>query len=209
VAQSVGVDAGHPALLHYAPKGSALDRIPAAAYEVLETRGQYQVAAGGSDNLLAILLQRLERHHGQPGLAHDFTVAFNNFLQTVDADSATPGVQPYTSPTGQPILTLADTLFFGPTATWPREAANQPYIEFWHRLDAELALRALPDLGPAGLDDRAWQALFSSGPLAENPALSIEIDTRARLTVQRQAVDQTAAPRPASQLADIGAIERP
>jgi hypothetical protein len=117
--------------------------------------------------------------------------------------------KPYANPAGQPILTLADTLFFGPAATWPREAANQPIIEFWHRLDAELALRAPAGLGPAGLDDRAWQALFSTGPLAENPALSIEIDTRPRLSAQRQAVDQTGAARPASRLADIGAIERP
>lgn len=209
VAQSAGVDAGEPALLHYAPKGSALDRIPAAADELSETRGQYQLAAGGSDNLLVILLQRLERHFALPGLAREVTSAFEAWLQTVDADSAMPGVQPHTSPGGQTILTLADARFFGPAATWPREAANQPYIEFWHRLDAELALRAPPGLGPAGLDDGAWQALFSSGPLAENPALRIEIDTRPRLSVQRQTVDQTGAPRPASRLADIGAIERP
>lgn len=209
LALSVGVDAGQPALLHYAPQGSALDRIPAAAYDLSETRGQYQVAAGGADNLLAVLLQRLERHFALPGLALDFTKAFEAFLQSVDADSGTPGVQPYTNPSGTAILTLGDTLFFGPAATWPREAANQPYIEFWHRLDAELAARSPPGLGPAGLDDRAWQALFGSGPLAENPALTIEIDTRARLPVQRQTVDQLGAPRPLSRLADIGAIERP
>ncbi len=209
VAVSAGVDAGSPALLHYTPQGSALDRIPAAAYAVAETWGQYRVASGGSDSFLAILLSRMEDRLGLAGLAQAFTADFEAYLQAVDTDAATPGLQPYLSPAGQPILTLADTLFFGPAQTWPREQANQPYIAFWHRLDAELAARAPPSLGREGLDDQVWQTLFTSGVLAENPAIDIAIDTRTRLTVQREAVDQRGRPRPAAGLADIGAVERP
>lgn len=209
VAVSAGVDAGSPALLHYLPQGSALDQIPAAAYEVAETWGQYRVATGGGDNFLAILLARLEGRYGLAGLAQDFTADFETFLRTVDADVSTPGTQPYPSPSGQPILTLADTLFFGPAQTWPREQANQPWIEFWHRLDAELALRAPAAFALQGLGDSAWQTLFTSGALAENPDIAVAFDTRPRLTVQRQAVDQRGAPRSAAGAADIGAIERP
>ncbi len=209
VAVSVGVDAGNPALLHYAPQGSALDQIPVAGYEVAETWGQYRVAAGGTDNLLAILLARLESRYALAGLAQAFTADFEAALRAVDTDSATAGAQPYTSPAGQPILTLADTLFFGPAQTWPREQSNQPYIEFWHRLDAELAARAPASFAPQGLGDGAWQALFASGTLAENPAIEIAIDTRTRLSVQREAVDQRGTPRRAGGNAEIGAIERP
>jgi hypothetical protein len=206
---SVGVGAGGPTVLHYAPRGSALDQIPARAYEVAETRGQYRVAQGGSDNFLAIVLARLEARHGLVGFASEFTQAFETFLRGVDVDAATPGLQPYTSPAGNPILTLVDTQFFGPARTWPREQSNQPHVEFWHRLDADLAARTLPGMGPEGLGDQAWRELFSSGALAENPAITIAIDTRARLTVRRESNDQLGTPRPDDGLADIGAIDRP
>jgi len=209
VALSAGVDAGSPALLHYTPQGSALGQIPAAAYEVAETWGQYRVAAGGTDNFLAVLLARLENRYALAGLAQAFTADFEAFLQAVDTDATTPGLQPYLSPAGQPILSLADTLFFGPAATWPREQANQPLIEFWHRLDTELATRAPGTFALQGLGDSAWQTLFSTGALAENAGLVVEIDTRARLTVQREGMDQRGQARSATGAADIGAIERP
>ena len=69
--------------------------------------------------------------------------------------AATPGAQPYTSPAGVPILTLAATRFFGPAETWPQELENYPYIEFWHRLDAALAAAAIPGMGPELLGDVA------------------------------------------------------
>jgi hypothetical protein len=206
---SAGVGAGSLAVLHYAPQGSALDQIPARAYDVAETRGQYRVAEGGSDNFRAIVLSRLESRYGLSGFAGEFTQAFEAFLRSVDSDAATPGVQPYTSPAGNPILTLSDTQFFGPARTWPREQSNQPHIEFWHRLDADLAARALPGMGPEGLGDLAWRELFSSGALAENAAITISIDTKARLTVRREDTDQLGTSRPDDRLADIGAIEQP
>ncbi|MDP2007572.1 MAG: hypothetical protein Q8K45_18015 [Rubrivivax sp.] len=206
---SAGVDAGSAAVLHYTPQGSALDRIAAPAYEVSETWAQYRVAAGGTDNFLAIVLDRLEARHGLTGLAQRFSAGFEAFLQAVDSDAATAGLQPYLSPTGQPILQIADTQFFGPAQTWPREQANQPYIEFWHRLDAELALTAPSALAVTGLDDVAWRSLFAPGTLAENPAIEVAIETRPRWTVSRESVDQRGLPRDPARAADIGAIERP
>lgn len=204
---SVGVGAGQPAVRYYLPIGNALDQVPAAPYAVSETWAQYRVASGGTDNFLAIVLARLESRHALTGFASSFTSGFESWLQTVDADSATAGVQPYTTPQGVPIVSLANTHFFGPAATWPRNGSNQPLIEFWHRLDDALAAQPSAALGQPGLNDAAWRALFASGTLVENPAITVSVDTRARLTVERGAADQLGTARPAG-LGDIGAIER-
>ena len=205
---SVGVGAGQPALRYYSPVGSALGQVPAATYSVLETWAQYRVAPGGTDNFLSIMLSRLESRHALTGFAASFSADFEAWLQSVDTDAATAGVQPYTTPQGTPILTLANTHFFGPAATWPREASNQPYVEFWHRLDDALAAQPAAALGQPGLNDAAWRALFTSGALTENAAITVAVDTRARLTVQRGAADQLGTPRPAGAPGDIGAVER-
>lgn len=205
---SAGVDVGQPAVLHYQPQGDALGRVPAAAYELAETLADYRVAAGGSDDFLAIVLSRLEGRYGLAGFADDFTAAFESFLEAVDLDPAAPGLQPYRDPSGAAILTLADTRFFGPAQTWPRELENHPYIHFWHRLDLALDAADLPGMGPELLGDAAWRDLFASGTLAENPQISMRVDTRARLSVQRLTTDQLGRTRPAGSLADIGAIER-
>jgi hypothetical protein len=118
-------------------------------------------------------------------------------------------VQPYRTPSGNPILSLAATQFFGPGETWPQQLENHPYIEFWHRLDAALAAAAIPGMGPALLGDEAWQTLFASGALAENPGIRMTVSTGPRLTVQRLSVDQIGSARPASGVGDIGAIEAP
>ena len=206
---SVGVEPGQPAVLHYQPTGSALDRVPAATYGVAETLAQYRVATGATDNFLPILLGRVQSQYGLGGFAQSFTADFEAWLQTVDADAATAGVQPYANPQGAPILTLADTHFFGPAVTWPREASNQPWIEFWHRFDAALAAQGIAALGQAGLNDEAWRTMFASGLLSENPSIAMSVDTRVRLSVQRPATDQRGTPRPAGAPGDIGAIERP
>ncbi len=205
---SAGVQAGAPTSLYYTPQGSALGQVPTAAYDVAETWGQYRVGAGGNDNFLAIVLSRLESVYRLGGLASDFSSSFDAFLSSVDADSSVAGVQPYTDPAGQPILSLADTHFFGPAATWPREQSNQPWVEFWHRLDAELAARQAAGAAPGLLNDAAWRGLFSSGALVENPAIEVSIDTRPRLRVQPALLDQRGSARPADMPADIGAIER-
>ncbi len=206
---SAGVVAGSPTVLHYAPRGNALDQVPAAAYDVQETWGQYRVASGGRDDFLAIVLSRLESVYGLTGLASRFTDSFETFLQSVDADAGIVGVQPYTAPNGQPILSLADTHFFGPAETWPREQSNQPWVEFWHRLDTELAARGEDGTAPGLLNDAAWRGLFASSTLPENPSIQVSIVTRPRLRMERAPTDQRRVARPPEAPADIGAIEQP
>lgn len=206
---SVGSDSGNLAVLHYEPRGSALGQVPSSSYEVNETHAEYSVTAGAPDNFLAIVLARLEDRYGLPGFAEAFRSDFEAFLQSVDADPATDGVQPYRSPSGSPILTLAETHWFGPAETWPKELENHPYIEFWHRLDAALEAAAITNLGPELLGDAAWRALFSSGALAENPGISVTISTRPRMTVQPLGTDQLGRLRPSNTRADVGAIEVP
>jgi hypothetical protein len=204
---SAGVDAGNPAVRYYQPQGEALGQIPAASYDVSETLGDYLVEAGGTDDFLEIVLARLEGHYGLAGFADTFTADFEAFLQSVDLDPAVPGLQPYEDPLGNPILTLADTHFFGPAQTWPRELENHPYIHFWHRLDLALEAADIPGMGPELLGDAAWRTLFTSGYLAENPSIRVRIDTRPRLTVRRLTTDQLGVARPADLPSDIGAIE--
>ena len=194
-------------VLHYEPQGSALDQVPTSPYSVTEVIAEYEVAQGHDDNFLAIMLERLEARHGLQGFASDFTVDFESFLQSVDLDPETPGAQPYLDPSGDPILTLADTLWFGPSQTWPSELSNYPYMHFWHRLDVALLTENIPGMGPEVLGDDEWTALFTSGPLAENPYLRIAIGEYAVPGFSALAVDLLGNARPANTLCDIGAIE--
>jgi hypothetical protein len=185
----------------------ALGLVPAAAYGIDETLGEYVVSAG-QDNFLSIVLSRIEKLYGLPGFAATFTADFEAFLQSVDTDAATAGLQPYKNPAGVPILTLAATRFFGPAETWPRELANYPYIEFWHRLDAYLAAQSIPGMGPELLGQAQWRKLFTSGYLSENPDISVTVTTRQTLTMRRLEIDQLGQARGAT-TADAGAIEAP
>jgi len=202
---SAGVDAGTPAVLHYEPAGSALDQVPAAAFTIQETYAEYSLS-GGADNFLSIFMTRVQNHYGLAGFAAAFTADFENFLQTVDGDEDTAGVQPYTDPNGTPILTLAATQWFGPAATWPKELYNFPYIEFWHRLDTALAAESIPGMGPESIGDDAWQALFSSGALAENAAIRMWVGTDTA-SASRTPADQLGYARGENNDGDIGAIE--
>lgn len=206
---SAGSDAGNLAVLHYAPRGSALGQVPSSSYEIEETLAEYSVTGGATDNFLAIVLGRLENHYSLPGFAGDFRTDFEAFLQSVDTDPSSAGNQPYRNPAGNPILTLDATRFFGPAQTWPQELENHPYIEFWHRLDAALADADIAGMGPELLGDGAWQSLFSSGSLLENPGIRVSISTRPRFVVRPVDNDQLGRSRPANSPADIGAIEVP
>lgn len=202
---STGVDAPNPAVLHYAPAGDAVDQVPPAGYSLNKTRAEYQILFG-DDNFLEIMLGRVESHYNLTNFAGTFQTDFEAFLAAVDIDEDTPGNQPYTNPDGAPILTLADTLWFGPAATWPSQLSNYPYIEFWHRLDTALEAENITGMGPELLDDAAWQALFQYGFLVENPYILFSIWT-VLYSVQPLAVDQAGASRPVNGMGDIGAIE--
>ena len=155
------------------------------------------------------MLARLEAHFALPGFAAAFTADFENFLASADTDPQTPGLQPYLDPEGNPILTLAATHWFGPAVTWPRELYNHPYIEFWHRLDRALLDAQLPGMGPETLGGTLWVTLFPSGPLVENPGITMRMTRQQRLSAQLAPVDQLGTPRPANALGDVGAIEVP
>jgi hypothetical protein len=206
---SVGVDSGEPAVLLYQPHGSALDQVPVSSYQVPEIFAEYHLSPGAVDDFLGIVLARLEEHYDIPGFAGEFTAAFEEFLQSVDLDEEMPGLQPYTDPNGDPILTLADTLWFGPAETWPKRLENHPYIHFWHLLDAAILEHGIPGMGPELLGDDEWSALFHSGPLAENPSISMVVMTRLSSGFAMLRADQVGTPRPVQGLGDIGAIEAP
>lgn len=207
--RSVGVDSPDFAILSYEPWDQASDQIPPTRYSVNEVLGEYSVASGAIDDFLAILLERIESTYGVIDFAEEFTIAFESFLGSVDTDESTPGIQPYRSPAGDPILTLADTHWFGPAQTWPKEVANWPYIEFWHRLDTALVAEGIPGMGPEVLADDAWDLLFSSGPLVENPDITMSIDRQSRFEVSLESADQNGVARPANTRGDVGALETP
>ena len=204
---SAGVDPDEPVVLHYEPRGSALDKIPTAHYDVSEVVAEYDVASGQEDDFLAVVLARLEAQYGLDGFSGEFTADFEAFLQSVDLDPETPGQQPYLDPSGNPILTLADTQWFGPRVTWPSLLENHPYIHFWHRLDAALLGSEIPGMGPEVLGDDEWMTLFSPGPVPESPHLSIFIAEYAVSGFPALEVDQLGRARPENELCDIGAIE--
>ncbi len=207
---SVGVDAGEPAVLHYRPQASALDRVPAAPYSLDEVYAEYNIPAGVHSDFLPILLDRLEGYYLlDAGFSEDFTADFEAFLASVDADDDTEGVQPYADPGGSPILSLSDTRWFGPAVTWPKVLSNHPYIHFWHRLDRALLDASIPDLGSEVLGDADWAALFPAGPLGEgeNPRIVMAMESVAAAGFPIAELDQLGHARPANELGDIGAVE--
>jgi hypothetical protein len=206
---SAGVGAGTPTPVRYAPAGSALDQVPTTTYVVQETFAEIEVDRGATDDFLLILLARIEARWGPVGFAADFTTDFEAYLQTVDVDEDTAGLQPYTNPSDIPVLTVADIHFYGPAETWPKELVNYPWIDFWHHLDAALAAASIPGMGAELLGDDAWNELFTAGPLAENPQIEMFLSTQPRGGVTLLTEDQDGTARPANAAGDIGAIEIP
>lgn len=204
---SAGTDARSPAVLHYEPRGSALEQVPAEPYTVEEVLGEYRVAGGHQDGFLAIVLGRVEAHYGLDGFASGFAEDFEAFLRSVDLDEEAPGLQPYLDPSGEPILTLAATLWFGPSQAWPSYLPNYPYIHFWHRLDRALLGAGIARMGPEVLGDDAWSALFDSGRLVEDPGIALAVWKQEKQAFSMLEVDQRGAARPTDGPADIGAIE--
>ena len=206
---SAGVDAGNPVVLYYDPQGNALDQVPAQSYNITGIYADYVIDEYATNDFLDIMLHRLEDYYAIVGFAVDFTSDFESFLNSVDLDDSTPGNQPYTDPEDNPILTLADTQWFGPAVTWPKELYNYPYIEFWHRLDDALIAEGIPGMGPELIGDSVWDDLFSSGPLVENTDIEIRMTLSTLFQVYIQQEDQLGTQRPVNLLGDIGAIEIP
>jgi hypothetical protein len=207
---SVGVDAGQPAVLYYQPKASALDQIPTLFYRTDDIYAEYNISLGVRNDFLAILLDRLEVYYElDEGFSEGFVSDFEAFLGSVDLDDDTEGLQPYTDPSENPILTLGDTLWFGPAVTWPKILSNHPYIHFWHRLDRALLDAQIPGIGSEVLGETDWAALFPSGPLneGEDPEIVMTSKTAAASGFPLLETDQRSIERPVNELGDIGAIE--
>jgi hypothetical protein len=207
---SVGVDAGQPAVLYYLPTGSALEQVPATSYRFDEINAAYNIPFGVRNDFLAILLDRLEGYYGlDDGFAENFTTDFEAFLSSVDLDADTDGLQPYTDPLGNSILTLGDTLWFGPAVTWPKVLSNHPYIHFWHRLDRALLDANVLEMGSEVLGDADWAALFPSGRLheGEDPEIIMTVRRFATAGFPILEVDQMGTERPVNRRGNIGAIE--
>ena len=205
---SAGVNDGDPAVLYYQPQGSALDQIPTGSYSVTGTYLEYTIPDNATNNFLEIMLERLEAEYSLAGFAASFTSDFETFLSSVDLDNTTAGNQPYEDPDGNSILTLADTKWFGPSQTWPKELPNYPYIEFWHRLDNALSAENIPGMGPEIISYKVWDDLFpSSGALSENTGIYMRRIPDTFFTVISETDDQLNNHRPVNGLGDIGAIE--
>lgn len=203
---SVGVSASNAAVLHYTPNADSIDKVPASSYALDATHAEYRLIGSATNDFLEIMLSRLETHYGLTDFAATFTTDFETFLASVDIDPETAGNQPYTDPDGIPILTLTNTLWYGPAAIWPSQLPNYPYMEFWHRLDTALAAENIPGMGQELLGDAEWQALFASGYLAENPDIEFKIYPDS-YTTHPLTLDQSGINRPENGLGDIGAIE--
>jgi hypothetical protein len=62
-------------------------------------------------------------------------------------------------------------------------------------------------MGPEVLGDDAWDQLFATGPLVENPDINMSMERRSRFQVLLETADQFGVPRPANSLGDVGAVE--
>lgn len=198
---SAGVDEGHPAVLYYPPAGTALDRVPDAGYSVVYTLAEvdgfrYSVPES-IDGFLSSVLSRLETQYGLTNLATDFTTDFEAYLAAVDTDEETLSLQPYTDLDGEAILTLAETLWFGPAETWPSEDANQAWIDFWQLLDVEIG----DELGMEKIGDEFWgDFIYEAG------TSGLELTSRQVVPlVGKSELDQLGLQRLG--FGDIGAIE--
>ena len=209
---SAGVQADPFAALYYVPTGGALDQVPGGRYSVTEILGELDGSLNEGRNplLLPLILERIEAAYGQPGFASDFRNYFQGYLADVDPETA--GAQRYVNCDNVTVATIEQAFWCGPSQTWPAAAHNHAYIEFWHHLDLALANRIaavnvdqLGDLGPALMNDNAWNTLFEFGNNHYN-GITVELTTRT-LGVNPLTSDQLGNPRPANVLGDIGAIE--
>ena len=209
---SFGAEVDPFAVLSYEPAGSALDRLPAANYEVSEVLGELdgQQNEGMNPLLLPLVMDRIAAVYGQPDFAGEFRSHFEAWL--LDTDPDTPGAQQYFNCNEDLVDTVERAFWCGPAQTWPQMEYNHAYIEFWHHLDLALAgeipgvnVDQISGMGPALLNDDAWIALFGPGH-SDFSGISLNFGTRT-LRVNPLDVDQHGDPRPANALGDIGAIE--
>lgn len=169
---SMGVDDGEKAVLWYPPFGSALDQIPRTSYTVRSVLAQYQVLPNHTDVFLNLVLERLRTAYGSV-LGSDFGLDFGD---------------------------MSGVAFSPDPNTWPSQASNAAWIQFWRDLDVAIDGR----LGTAGLDDDFWGS-FAVNSRQTGIRVSIRSEWR---SIRLLSSDQLGHRRPAGKSGDIGAIER-
>ena len=198
---SQGTDDGELAVLFYPPKGVAVDAVPADGYSVTHTLAGIinfnYYNPDTIDGFLYKVLSEIESKYGPAGFAADFQSDFESYLNTVDTDVEQEGLQPYQDDQGNDILTLADTLWFGPITTWPSEDENQAWLDFWHRLDSSLG----DTMGMEKLADVFWGDFTYKNEVGYT---SFGVRDKSQI-VEKEQADQCGTPR--TGLGDIGAIE--
>ncbi|MEJ2273209.1 MAG: hypothetical protein P8Y01_01325 [Woeseiaceae bacterium] len=207
-----GIEADPYAVLCYDPAGSALDQVPANAYDVAEILGELEGPQDEGMNplLMPLMMDQIAATYGQTDFANEFRSHFEGWLLDIDPDTA--GSQHYFNCNGDMVDTLERAFWCGPAQTWPQMEFNHAYIQFWHHLDLALAgeipavnVDQLTGLSPALVNDDVWLDLFGPGRSDFN-GITLQISERT-LAVDPLRLDQQGAARPANTLADIGAIE--
>jgi hypothetical protein len=168
---SEGTDKGLPAVLWYPPAGSAVDQIPAGSYGIETAAAGYSGFGVATDDFLKRVLEKLRTDY--PVLGVGFGAGFGD---------------------------MTGVTWYGPAVTWPTNALNAAWIQFWRDVDTEIGDR----LGMAKLGDGFW-ASFSDGPFGN---VTMDVSTIS-YAAALAASDQLGNVRPSGPLGDIGAIERP
>jgi hypothetical protein len=159
-------------VLWYLPRGVAIDKVPANKYGVTNVTAGYTGFGVATDDFLNHAVQQVSQQYSE--------LLGPNF--------------------GSPFGDLTGVTWYGPTATWPSNPANQSWITFWRSLDAAIGNK----LGAATLGDEFWDT-FTSGPLCQN--VSVEVQ-RSTASVTPMATDRRGLARPRAGLGDVGAVER-
>jgi len=181
---SVGTDDGELAVLWYPPAGDALDAIPAGGYTVDDiVLAQYQARSGTKDDFLFHVLAKLSTGEYGGVLGNDFGTEYR---ATFEAESG---------------MSLDNVVWYESPASWPSDARNVPWIDFWRGLDNAIAGR----LGTGDLGDGFWGS-FPSGPLGDN--VTMQVNTAEYGPVPLTGTDQLGTLRPYGPMGDIGAIEK-
>jgi len=205
---STGSNSGNPAVHYYNPGSSSQNQLPATPYLVDGFFAEYTINRDGTDNFLHIVLDKVENHYDSDlpeNFATDFETDFETFLQSVDSDPTTSLVaEPYKNPSGEDILTLEDTLFFGPAVSWPKKLENYPYMEFWYQLNSALK-DEVPTLGPEKLGDEVWDSMFDNGIIPDTD-ITIKAWTSS-IAVSAEEGDQLGNDKTEEDYCDIGSIE--
>jgi hypothetical protein len=170
---SMGVDEGEKAVLWYPPSGSSVDQIPAGRYDVpYLLKGYVNLDPSGEPGrLLMELLKKLRADYASV-LGVDFGVGFGD---------------------------MSGIPFMPTPSTWPAEAANQPWIQFWRNLDTEIGGR----LDAVGLGDDFWE-----GFTVDSDEAGFSLTTGGGTQrIRSLKSDQLNHHRPYNKRGDIGAIE--